>query len=115
MSDTAMPAPVILTQQAIDKVGAMIAEEGDLDLKLRVYISGGGCSGFKYNFAFDDKAGEDDMVLDGGGVTLLIDGTTYPYMMGATVDYREGLEGARFIITNPNAASTCGCGSSFSV
>ena len=110
-----MTNAVTLTSQAIKKVGDMIFEDGDPSLKLRIYISGGGCSGFQYNFAFDDKAAEDDMVIEKDGVTLLMDCTTFPYMVGATVDYKEGLEGARFIITNPNAASTCGCGSSFSV
>jgi len=115
MPETMTENPITLTTLAINKVGEMIAEDGDPSLKLRIYISGGGCSGFQYNFAFDDKAAEDDMVIEKDGITLLIDCTTFPYMMGATVDYKEGLEGARFIITNPNAASTCGCGSSFSV
>ena len=115
MTDNMIPNAVTLTSQAIKKVGDMISEDGDPTLKLRIYISGGGCSGFQYNFAFDDKAAEDDMVIEKDGVTLLMDCTTFPYMVGATVDYKEGLEGARFIITNPNAASTCGCGSSFSV
>lgn len=115
MSDTATMAPIIFTSNAASKVGEMIAEEGDATLKLRVYVTGGGCSGFQYSFAFDDQVGEDDMVLEKDGVTLLVDSMSFQYMVGATIDYQEGLEGARFVITNPNATSTCGCGSSFSV
>ena len=103
------------TDSAAGKVSALIAEEGNPALKLRIYVSGGGCSGFQYNFAFDEVANEDDTVIEKNGVALLIDAMSYQYMEGASVDYQEGLEGARFVISNPNASSTCGCGSSFSV
>lgn len=115
MSETATMEPIIFTSNAAGKVSEMIAEEGDTALKLRVYVTGGGCSGFQYSFAFDDQVGEDDMVLEKDGVTMLVDGMSFQYLMGATIDYQEGLEGSRFVITNPNATSTCGCGSSFSV
>jgi len=108
-------SPIIFTSDAASKVSEMITEEGDPALKLRVYVTGGGCSGFQYSFAFDDQVGEDDMVLEKDGVTLLVDGMSFQYLVGATIDYQEGLEGSRFVITNPNATSTCGCGSSFSV
>jgi iron-sulfur cluster insertion protein len=97
------------------KVSEMIVEEGDPTLKLRVYVTGGGCSGFQYSFAFDDQVAEDDLALEKEGVTLLVDAMSYQYLAGATIDYQEGLEGARFVISNPNATATCGCGSSFSV
>jgi iron-sulfur cluster insertion protein len=115
MSETATMEPIIFTSNAANKVSEMIAEEGDAALKLRVYVTGGGCSGFQYSFAFDDQVGEDDMVVEKDGVTLLVDGMSFQYLVGATIDYQEGLEGARFVITNPNATATCGCGSSFSV
>jgi iron-sulfur cluster insertion protein len=115
MSDTVTSEPIVFTSSAAGKVGEMIAEEGDASLKLRVYVTGGGCSGFQYGFAFDDRVGDDDMVMEKDGIKLLIDAMSFQYMMGATIDYQEGLEGARFVITNPNASTTCGCGSSFSV
>ena len=116
MSQEILEMPLLdFTDSAAGKVSELIAEEGNPALKLRIYVSGGGCSGFQYNFAFDDSANEDDTVIEKGGVSLLIDAMSYQYMEGATVDYQEGLEGARFVITNPNASSTCGCGSSFSV
>jgi len=115
MSETATLEPIVFTSNAASKVGEMIAEEGDTSLKLRVYVTGGGCSGFQYSFAFDDQVAEDDTVLDKEGVTLLVDAMSFQYLVGATIDYQEGLEGARFVISNPNATSTCGCGSSFSV
>ena len=124
MSDTAtmeahvevpVPAPIIFTSNAAGKVSEMLVEEGDATLKLRVYVTGGGCSGFQYSFAFDDQVAEDDLALEKEGVTLLVDAMSYQYLVGATIDYQEGLEGARFVITNPNATATCGCGSSFSV
>jgi len=107
--------PIIFTSGAASKVSELITEEGDPALKLRVYVTGGGCSGFQYSFAFDDQVGEDDTVLEKEGVTLLVDGMSFQYLVGATIDYQEGLEGSRFVITNPNATATCGCGSSFSV
>jgi iron-sulfur cluster insertion protein len=115
MTEAAVMEPIVFTTNAASKVGEMIAEEGDASLKLRVYVTGGGCSGFQYSFAFDDQVAEDDTVLEKDGVTLLVDAMSFQYLVGATIDYQEGLEGARFVITNPNATSTCGCGSSFSV
>ncbi len=115
MNDTATMDPIVFTSDAAAKVGAMIAEEGDSNLKLRVYVTGGGCSGFQYSFAFDDQVGEDDMAIEKEGVTMLVDSMSFQYLVGATIDYQEGLEGSRFVISNPNATSTCGCGSSFSV
>ena len=92
----------------------MIEEEGNPGLKLRVFVTGGGCSGFQYGFTFDEVQNEDDAAMEKNGVTLLIDPMSYQYLVGAEIDYQEGLEGAQFVIKNPNAQSTCGCGSSFS-
>jgi iron-sulfur cluster insertion protein len=108
-------APLVFTAAAAHKVHELIAEEGNPALKLRVYISGGGCSGFQYGFSFDEERGEDDLALQRDGVTLLVDPLSLQYLMGAEVDYRESLQGAQFVIRNPNAKSTCGCGSSFTV
>ena len=107
--------PLTFTAAAAAKVGALIAEEGNADLKLRVYISGGGCSGFQYGFEFDENQAEDDLALQRDGVTLLVDPLSLQYLVGAEVDYRESLQGAQFVIRNPNAKTTCGCGSSFTV
>jgi len=107
--------PLIFTDNAANKVKELIAEEGNTDLKLRVFVSGGGCSGFQYGFSFDEEANEDDTVLSKNGVQLLIDPMSFQYLVGAEIDYQEGLEGSQFVIKNPGAASTCGCGSSFSV
>lgn len=115
MTQTEILSPLNFTESAADKVKALVAEEGNPALKLRIYVSGGGCSGFQYNFAFDETVNADDTAIVKNGVTLLIDAMSYQYMEGASVDYQEGLEGARFVISNPNASSTCGCGSSFSV
>ncbi len=112
---TEMPAPVVFTQAAAGKVAELIAEDGNTELKLRVYVSGGGCSGFQYGFSFDEVANEDDLRIEQAGVTLLIDSMSTQYLMGAEIDYEDSLEGSRFVIRNPNATSTCGCGSSFSV
>lgn len=111
------PAPVgvAFTDSAARKVQELILEEGDPGLMLRVYISGGGCSGFQYGFTFDENRAEDDIAVQNEGVTLLIDPLSFQYLMGAEVDYSETLQGAQFVIKNPNAATTCGCGSSFSV
>lgn len=106
---------IIFTESAATKVAALIAEEGNPDLMLRVYIQGGGCSGFQYGFSFDENEGEGDTKVVTKGVTLLVDPMSMQYLMGAEVDYTEGLQGAQFIIRNPNATTTCGCGSSFSV
>ena len=107
--------PLDFTAAAAAKVARLIAEEGNPALMLRVYISGGGCSGFQYGFTFDEERAEDDLALERDGVTLLVDPLSLQYLMGAEVDYRENLQGAQFVIRNPNAKTTCGCGSSFSV
>ncbi|MDD4930454.1 MAG: iron-sulfur cluster insertion protein ErpA [Gallionella sp.] len=106
---------LVFTDNAAEKVKQLIEEEGNPDLKLRVFVSGGGCSGFQYGFTFDEVTNEDDTVLDKNGVQLLIDPMSYQYLVGAEIDYTEGLEGSQFVIKNPNATTTCGCGSSFSV
>ena len=106
--------PLNFTDSAANKVKSLIEEEGNPDLKLRVFVSGGGCSGFQYGFTFDEVANEDDTVLDKDGVQLLIDPMSFQYLAGAEIDYTEGLEGSQFVIKNPNATTTCGCGSSFS-
>ena len=108
-----MPAPLLFTDNAANKVKELIEEEGNNELKLRVFVSGGGCSGFQYGFTFDEIKNEDDTAMEKNGVTLLIDAMSYQYLVGAEIDYQEGLEGAQFVIKNPNATSTCGCGSSF--
>jgi iron-sulfur cluster insertion protein len=95
-------------------VRQLIEEEGNAALKLRVFVQGGGCSGFQYGFTFDEETGEDDTVMEKNGVSLLIDAMSYQYLVGAEIDYKDGLEGAQFVIKNPNATTTCGCGSSFS-
>lgn len=111
---TEMPMLLNFTDNAVNKVRELIAEEGNPELKLRVFVSGGGCSGFQYGFTFDEVSNEDDTVLEKAGVTLLVDPMSYQYLVGAEIDYAEGLEGSQFVIKNPNATSTCGCGSSFS-
>jgi iron-sulfur cluster insertion protein len=107
-------AELTLTPAAAGRIRRLIEEEANPALKLRVYVSGGGCSGFQYGFGFEEKAGADDQALEQHGVTLLVDPLSLPYLEGAEIDYAEDLQGERFIIRNPNAASTCGCGSSFS-
>lgn len=107
--------PLIFTDNAASKVATLIEEEGNPDLKLRVFVSGGGCSGFQYGFTFDEIVNEDDTIMEKNGVQLLIDPMSYQYLVGAEIDYTEGLEGSQFVIKNPNATTTCGCGSSFSV
>jgi iron-sulfur cluster insertion protein len=110
-----LDAPLEFSAAAAAKVKTLIAEEGNPNLNLRVYISGGGCSGFQYGFEFDEARNEDDLALQRDGVTLLVDPLSLQYLMGAEVDYKENLQGAQFVIRNPNAKTTCGCGSSFSV
>ncbi|MDR2013753.1 MAG: iron-sulfur cluster insertion protein ErpA [Rhodanobacter sp.] len=112
--DAATP-PLLFTDAAAGKVRELIAEEGNPGLKLRVYISGGGCSGFQYGFTFDEERAEDDFAMDKDGVTLLVDPLSLQYLTGAEIDYSESLTGAQFVIRNPNAKTTCGCGSSFSI
>lgn len=109
-----MPSPVNFTDAAASKVSSLIEEEGNDQLKLRVFITGGGCSGFQYGFTFEEDINEDDTQVENGGVTLLIDPTSYQYLVGAEIDYSDGIEGSQFVIRNPNATTTCGCGSSFS-
>ena len=105
---------IVFTDSAARKVGELIKEENNPSLMLRVFISGGGCSGFQYGFTFDEERAEDDFALQKGGVTVLVDPMSYQYLSGAEIDYKEGLEGAQFVIRNPNVTSTCSCGSSFS-
>ncbi|MEW9898587.1 iron-sulfur cluster insertion protein ErpA [Chitinivorax sp. PXF-14] len=109
-----MPSPLVFTDSAAAKVKDLIIEEGNPELKLRVFVTGGGCSGFQYGFTFDEIVNEDDTALEKEGVMLLIDPMSYQYLVGAEIDYTEGIEGSQFVIRNPNANSTCGCGSSFS-
>jgi iron-sulfur cluster insertion protein len=113
-STNAMPG-IVFTDAAARKVQQLILEERNPDLKLRVYISGGGCSGFQYGFSFDEEQAEDDIAVTNDGMILLVDPLSFQYLMGAEVDYSESLQGAQFVIRNPNASTTCGCGSSFSV
>ncbi len=112
---TATSTDVTFSDAAANKVKRLIAEENNPNLKLRIYISGGGCSGFQYGFQFDENVGEGDVTVVNGDVALVIDPMSYQYLVGAEVDYTEGLEGSQFIVRNPNATTTCGCGSSFSV
>ncbi|MEK9652588.1 MAG: iron-sulfur cluster insertion protein ErpA [Betaproteobacteria bacterium] len=105
---------IIFTDAAAAKVKELIDDEGNDGLKLRVFVSGGGCSGFQYGFTFDEEINEDDATIDKSGVMLLVDSMSYQYLVGAEIDYQEGIDGAQFVIKNPNATSTCGCGSSFS-
>ena len=111
---TEMPTPLVFTDSAATKVKELIDEEGNPALKLRVFVTGGGCSGFQYGFTFDEDVSEDDATMEKNGVTLLIDPMSYQYLNGAEIDYQESIEGAQIVIKNPNATTTCGCGSSFS-
>lgn len=115
VAETFNPASLNLTAAAVKKVRELVAEEDNSDLKLRVFITGGGCSGFQYGFTFDEIAAEDDTAVESDGVTLLVDPMSFQYLVGSEVDYTEGLEGSRFVINNPNATTTCGCGASFSI
>ena len=110
-----MPSPLLFTDSAANKVKELIAEEKNPALMLRVFVTGGGCSGFQYGFTFEENANEDDTRVEKNGVTLLIDPLSYQYLTGAEIDYQESLQGAQFVIKNPNAKTTCGCGSSFNV
>lgn len=107
--------PLIFTDAAARKVKTLIEGEENPNLRLRVYITGGGCSGFQYGFTFDDQVNEDDLTIENQNVGLVVDPMSLQYLIGGTVDYTEGLDGSRFVVTNPNASSTCGCGSSFSI
>lgn len=108
-------SPLTFTQAAAAKVKRLIEEEENDSLKLRVFVTGGGCSGFSYGFTFDEEMAEDDTAVEKDGVTLLVDPMSFQYLAGAEVDYKEGLQGSQFVIKNPNATTTCGCGSSFSI
>jgi len=115
IGSNAAPPPVVFTDAAASKVSELIREEDNPDLMLRVFISGGGCSGFQYGFTFDETVEDGDSRVSNQGVTLLVDPMSVQYLMGAEIDYKEDLQGAQFIIRNPNAQTTCGCGSSFTV
>jgi iron-sulfur cluster insertion protein len=104
---------LVLSDSAIARIRELMAEDG-ADLKLRVFVSGGGCSGFQYGFAFEEEAAADDTLIEKGGVSLVVDPMSYQYLVGAEIDYKNDLQGEQFIIRNPNAVTTCGCGSSFS-
>jgi iron-sulfur cluster insertion protein len=110
----AMPNPINFTDSAARKVKELVDEEKNPALMLRVFVSGGGCSGFQYGFTFEETTAEDDTRIEKGGVTLLVDPLSFQYLVGAEIDFQEGLNGAQFVIKNPNAKTTCGCGSSFS-
>ena len=110
-----MQAEIALSDQAADKVRQLLSAEGNSSLKLRVFVSGGGCSGFSYGFTFDEEVAEDDAMVERRGITLVVDSLSYQYLLGSEIDYVEDLQGAQFVVTNPNAASTCGCGNSFAI
>ena len=115
LSEQAELLPIQMTDAAANKVKSLITEEENPALKLRVYITGGGCSGFQYGFTFDEAINDGDTVIEKNGVTMVVDSMSLQYLIGGSVDYIEGLEGSRFLVTNPNATATCGCGSSFSI
>ena len=110
-----MQADIGFSSQAAAKVRQLMSSEGNSDLKLRVFVAGGGCSGFSYGFTFDEQVAGDDAVVERSGVTLLVDPLSYEYLLGSEIDYVEDLQGAQFVVNNPNAASTCGCGNSFAI
>jgi len=114
-AETFTPQALVMTPSAIAKVKSLVEEEGNPDLKLRVFVTGGGCSGFQYGFAFEEVTAEDDTIVETDGVCAVVDSLSYPYLIGAQVDYEEGLQGSKFVVKNPNASSTCGCGESFSI
>ena len=114
-ADAPIGTPIQFSAAAAAKVAELIADEGNPALKLRLYVTGGGCSGFSYGFAFDDQVNDDDTRIDKDGVTMVVDMMSLQYLAGADIDYEDGLEGSRFVIHNPNAQTTCGCGSSFSM
>ena len=114
-TEEAIPSPLVFSEAAATKVKQLIDDEGNDELMLRVFVSGGGCSGFQYGFTFDEEVGDGDTIVENEGVKLLVDPMSFQYLSGAEIDYTEGMEGAQFVIRNPNATTTCGCGSSFSV
>ena len=107
--------PILFTDQAALRVEELVEEENNKELKLRVYVTGGGCSGFQYGFTFDDKISDDDTLIKNGNANLLVDSLSYQYIIGSEIDYEQGLQGSRFFVKNPNAKATCGCGASFSI
>lgn len=113
--ETYIPSPLKVTDNAVHKVQSLVEEEQNQALFLRVYVTGGGCSGFQYGFSFDEKLAEDDTIVEKDDIKVVLDSLSYQYLVGSEVDYEEGLEGSRFVINNPNATSTCGCGASFSI
>ena len=113
VAETFNPSGINLSDRAVQKVRDLVTEEENDELKLRVFITGGGCSGFQYGSTFDELAADDDTAIEKDGVTVLVDPMSFQYLVGSKIDYKEDLEGARFIINNPNATTTCGCGSSF--
>ena len=112
---SAMQANIDFSDRAVAKVRTLIEAEGDDELRLRVFITGGGCNGFSYGFTFDEDVAEDDALVEREGVAMVVDAMSYPYLAGAQIDYVEDLNGAQFVVTNPNAESTCGCGNSFAI
>lgn len=114
-AESFVPTPLLLSDSARIRLNLLIEEENNAGLKLRVYVTGGGCSGFQYGFDFTDEIADDDTLVDFAGVSLVVDPLSYQYLVGSTVDFEEGLAGARFLIQNPNATTTCGCGSSFMI
>ena len=114
-SEVEIALPINFSDNAAKRVKALIEEENNDNLKLRVYVTGGGCSGFSYGFTFDEKVNDDDTLIENSGVTLSVDPMSLQYLVGGTVDFIDGLEGSRFLVDNPNATATCGCGSSFSI
>ncbi|MBX2807413.1 MAG: iron-sulfur cluster insertion protein ErpA [Cellvibrionaceae bacterium] len=109
------PAPVYITENAVNKVRGLLKDEGNFHLKLRVYVTGGGCSGFQYGFTFDEAVADDDALIQKDDVGVVIDAMSYPYLVGAQIDFQQDLQGSKFVVSNPNASSTCGCGASFSI
>ena len=107
--------PLVFSDQAAKKVRSLVMEEENENLRLRVFVSGGGCSGFEYGFTFDDEVEDDDIEVENSGVSLVVDALSFEYLAGSSIDYLEDLQGSRFVVINPNAASTCGCGNSFSI
>ncbi len=112
---TQAPELLSITEAAASKVRALLDDEGNVDLNLRVFVTGGGCSGFSYGFTFDEDRSDDDAAVERDGITVLVDPMSYQYLVGARIDYREDLAGSQFVVDNPNASSTCGCGNSFSL
>ena len=110
-----MQAEIGFSENAATKVRQLIEEEGAADLKLRVFVTGGGCCGFSYGFTFDEATSDDDAIVERSGVTMVVDAMSYQYLLGAEVDYKESLQGSQFVVNNPNASSTCGCGNSFAI